>query len=116
MSKNKNATIEEDSVDLKKLIGGRIKRARRKLNRSALWVSERVGLTRSGLSQIENGKSNINAVTLWKVASVLRVNINDFFPTVPESSSLDSIDLETIRREDREAAEFMEKAFSNKTK
>lgn len=117
-SKKKKAIIEErDKFDLKKVIGGRIKRARG--TKSALWVAESLTksglpLTRSGLSQIENGKSNINASMLWTIAGILHMNIEEFFPKVPEASSFEKRDAEIIKKEDEEGAKFMSKAFLKK--
>jgi len=109
LEKKKVIIKKEEKFDLKKVIGGRIKRARR--DKSAQWVADRVGLTRSGLSQIENGKSNVSAAMLWKIAGVLHININEFFPVVPEASSFEKQDAEIIKKEDEEGAKFMKAAY-----
>src|SRR5258708_6270291 len=100
--KNKKAIMkEEEKFDLKRVIGGRIKRARGQ--KSAQWVADSLTksglpLTRSGLSQIENGKSNINASMLWTIAGILHMNIEEFFPKVPEASSFEKRDAEIIKK------------------
>ncbi len=113
MPQKKVKIEQEKKIDLKKVIGERIKRARHKRERTAQWVTDRVkDLTRSGLSQIENGVSNINAVQLWKIATVLHADLHEFFPVVPDCSSPDKEDIEKIRKEDEEAAKLMSDAYA----
>lgn len=114
MSKKKSSKIEikvESDKELKKLIGGKLKRIRRRRDRTARWVAEQSGISRIGLTQIENGRNNITAILLWKIANVLRCDIKEFFPAVPDSTSLSQSDLDTIALEDKQAAEFAKKAF-----
>ena len=54
------------------------------------------------------------AAMLWKVAGVLHININEFFPVVPEASSFEKQDAEIIKREDEEGAKFMKAAYLDK--
>ena len=114
MAKKKSSTIEagvENDDELKKLIGGKVKRVRRRRDRTARWVGEQAGISRIALTQIENGRNNISAVLLWKIASVLHCDIKEFFPAVPDSSALNQADLSTIALEDKQAAEFAKRAF-----
>lgn len=114
MTKKKSSTIEtevENDDELKKLIGGKVKRVRRRRDRTARWVAERASISRIALTQIENGRNNISAVLLWKIASVLHCDIKEFFPAVPDSSALNQADLSTIALEDKQAAEFAKRAF-----
>lgn len=107
--------LEVDSDDkIKRIIGGRIKRIRNRFGKSTEWVAKRIGLSRSALSQIENGRNNVNATLIWKIASVLKCDIKDFFPAVPDSTSLNQADLSIIASEDKQAAEFAKKAFKLK--
>lgn len=114
MAKKKSSTIEtrvENDDELKKLIGGKVKRVRRRRDRTARWVAEQANISRIALTQIENGRNNISAVLLWKIASVLHCDIKEFFPAVPDSSALNQADLSTIALEDKQAAEFAKRAF-----
>lgn len=114
MPKNKSSKIEvkvETDDDLKRIIGGRVRRARKRLDRTARWLAEQIGSSRVALTQIENGRNNINATLLWKIASVLHCEMKEFFPDVPDSTSLSQTDLNTIALENKQAAEFAKKAF-----
>ncbi|KKW22923.1 MAG: DNA-binding helix-turn-helix protein [Candidatus Kaiserbacteria bacterium GW2011_GWA2_52_12] len=100
--------------ELKRLIGKRIQTVRSRLGRTAKWVAIRMDIDRSTLSQIETGTIHINAVTLFKLAAILRCDIQDFFPTVPDSSSLTERDVELFAQENAQAAVFLKKAFKPK--
>jgi len=117
MPTKRKSTIEvgiNSDDDLKKVIGGRIKRIRKRFDRSASWVAERIGISRGALTQIENGRNNINATLLWKIASIFKCDIKDFFPAVPDSAPLTQADLNVIALEDKQAAEFAKRAFKSK--
>ncbi len=105
---------KEVNDELKVLIGGRVQRVRKRLDRSALWVAERIGITRGALTQIERGHNNVSAVQLWKIASVLKCDIKDFFPDVPNSAPLTETDLQIIAEENEQAVGFAKKAFNLK--
>jgi transcriptional regulator with XRE-family HTH domain len=117
MPTKRKSTIEvgiNSDDDLKKVIGGRIKRIRKRFDKSASWVAERIGITRGALTQIENGRNNISATMLWKIASIFKCDIKDFFPAVPDSAPLTQADLNVIASEDTQAAEFAKRAFKPK--
>lgn len=119
MTKVKNATIgtepgEDANRNLKRLIGRRIQKVRGRLGRTAKSVAKQMGIDRSTLSQIETGRMHINAVTLFKLASILRCDVQELFPAVPDSSSLTQRDVELFAQEDVQAAEFLKKAFKPK--
>jgi transcriptional regulator with XRE-family HTH domain len=119
MTKKKGGTINVDAQedeDLKKIIGSRIQRARRHLGRTADWVARGIGISRGAITQVENGRNNISAALLWRIASVLECDIKDFFPDVPDSKTLNQADYEKIKREDARAALYAKKAFKMKIK
>lgn len=119
MPKKKDAKIKskvETDDELKGIIGGRLKRIRRRRDRTARWVAEQVGITRVALTQIENGRNNVTATLLWKIANALHCDIKEFFPLVPDHTSLDQADLDVIAQENQRAAEFAKKAFKKNTK
>jgi len=110
----KENTIHVNGQDgeLKNIIGGRIKRARLRHDRTARWVAEKAGISRISLTQIENGNNNVSAVVLWKIAGVLRCDIREFFPDVPNATTLAETDLSILKEENRKAADFMKKAYN----
>src|SRR5580698_6859876 len=73
-------------------IGARIADLRRKRKLSARLVGEKLGLSREAITHIENGRNNITATTLWKLATLFHCDVQDFFPTVPEGFGLTKID------------------------
>lgn len=75
-------------------VGKNITYYRKKKNMSMDDLSKRSGVSKSMLSQIEQGKSNPTVVTVWKIARSLDVNIQKLL----ESS--DDTPIEVIRKED----------------
>lgn len=106
--------IRADDREMREIIGKRIKRIRLRFHKTAKEVGEEIGTTRGALSQIETGKNNISAVSLWKIACLLQCDIKDFFPNVPEAHSLNETDLAIIAEEDESAATFIKQAFKSK--
>lgn len=111
-TKSNRMDVNAEDQELKKIIGGRIKRVRLRLNRTARWVAEIAGISRISLTQIENGNNNVSAVVLWKIAGALRCDIREFFPDVPNAVTLAEADLEILKEENRKAAEFMKRAHN----
>lgn len=60
----------------KKIIGQAIKNRRIKKNKTQLQVSEDTGISRSYLSDVENGRYMPSVETLIKLASYLELNLN----------------------------------------
>ena len=93
-------------------IGARIADLRRKRRLSARLVGEKLGVSREAITHIENGRNNITATTLWKLATLFRCEVQDFFPTVPDGFGLTKIDAEKIAQEGgQRAAKWAEKLF-----
>ena len=61
------------------MIGKNIKKIRLNNNLTLQKLAEESGLTRSLISQIENGKANPSINTLKKLARTLNVSIGSFF-------------------------------------
>lgn len=119
MIKKKESIIEtktQEDGDIRKIIGSRIQRVRRHLGKTADWVASNIGLTRGAITQIENGRNNINATLLWKIATILECDIKEFFPNVPDAKTLDQADYEKISKENERAAVYAKKAFKSKGK
>ncbi|WP_276876968.1 helix-turn-helix domain-containing protein [Anaerococcus hydrogenalis] len=66
-------------------IGKNISKYRRMKNLTQKDLSDQVSISRSFMSQIENGISNPSDDTLNKIAKVLEVNINDLKNVEPSS-------------------------------
>lgn len=116
MTKKKRDTIDtraQDDKALRKIIGSRIQRVRRHLGRTADWVARGIEVSRGAITQIENGRNNISATLLWRIASVLECDIKEFFPIVPAAKTLDQADYEKIKKENEQAAVYARKAFKS---
>ena len=115
--KKKRDTIKNAEVDaeVRKNIGQKIKQKRNQLKHSAAYIAELLGISREAITHIETGRNNINAVSLWKLATLFSCDINDFFPTIPEGYSLTKSDLDKLKREDENVAEWAEKLFKKKS-
>lgn len=100
MIKEKPAIMKETDENIRKKIGSLIKTIRRQKSLSAETVASKVGISRVSLTQIENGRNNISALMIWKLACVLDANIDKFFPKVPEGFGLRKYDLDELEKED----------------
>ena len=116
MPRKKKGTIEKEEADsrIRLMIGDSIKLARERKHLSVQTVSDQIGISRSALTQIETNRNNISALLLWKIACVLHCSITDFFPEVPESSSLLQSDLDRIAKQNEEAVSLTKKAYNIK--
>jgi DNA-binding XRE family transcriptional regulator len=94
-------------------VGRNIQRIRKSFHNypSVESVAKKIGLNRVTLTQIENGKKNINAIVLWKLACVFACDINDFFPPIPKGFQMSRGDVEKIEKIDKRAAKWAEELF-----
>jgi len=61
---------------------------------------------------METGRNNINAVALWKMATLFECEVSDFFPDVPDGYALTKADARKIKQEGGEqAAQWAQKLF-----
>lgn len=67
-----------------KLLGERLKQIRIHRNMIQLDLAEAIGMDRSEISKMENGKQNVEFNTLVRLAEALQVNLSDFFTASPE--------------------------------
>lgn len=100
MKRKKSAIIEKTDNDIRINIGYLIKQIRKEKNLSAETVAKKIEISRAALTQIENGRNNISAVTIWKLACVLGVEASNFFPKIPEGFGLRKHDLDKLEKED----------------
>jgi transcriptional regulator with XRE-family HTH domain len=91
-------------MEIKKLIGSRIKHLRKAKGLSQEELSEKVGLSSKYLSSIERGNENPTLDTFMKLAQALNVEIYELFNYASERSLKDSKKflLELIRDSDKE--------------
>ena len=94
----------DTEAEIRKEVGRRIAEMRDKRGLSARRVAEELGVTREAVTHIENGRNNISAVSLWKLATLLRCDIGDFFPDVPDGYALTKVDTQKIEQEGGERA------------
>lgn len=99
--------------EVKKAIGRRIAQVRKKRNQSVEKVAKKFGMSRVGLTHIENGDANVNAVQIWKLACILGCEPADFFPPVPKGFTITGKDYEKIVKEDEEAESWAKSLFGN---
>ena len=119
MPKTKTAaTIKNEAeapnadLKLKKDIGERIAGIRKGAGLTARQVAERLKIKRETLTQIETGRNNPTAATLWKLACVLHCEVSDFFPKVPEGYALTKYDMRRIEKaSEPRAAEWAAEIF-----
>ena len=64
------------AIDLKK-IGERIRNARQKLGMSQATLAEKAGLSVPAISEIENGKTNMQLVTFARIVVAMQVSADD---------------------------------------
>ena len=60
-------------------IGKNIARLRREKGLSQIDVCAEINMEKSNLSSIENGRQNVTALTLRKIAEVIGVEVKEFF-------------------------------------
>ena len=65
--------------DVRRLVGGNVKRLRIKADISQAELAERMGVDRAYVSGLEQGVRNPTIVTLWHVAEALGVKVRAFF-------------------------------------
>jgi transcriptional regulator with XRE-family HTH domain len=100
--KKRTRTIEGDregtEAEIRREVGRRIAEMRRKLRLSARRVAEVLEISREAVTHIETGRNNINAVALWKLATLFHCRVNDFFPEVPDGYALTRADTQKIEQ------------------
>ncbi|HKS06043.1 MAG TPA: helix-turn-helix transcriptional regulator [Gemmatimonadaceae bacterium] len=108
---------DDAEAEIKEAIGKRIAEIRRKRHLSAQAVASKLGVSREAVTHIENGRNNLTAVSLWKLATLFDCNISDFFPTVPNGYGLTKVDTQKLEQEAGEpAAKWAAKLFGGSPK
>ena len=66
-------------MDVKVLVGKRVKELRNSLGISQEELADLAGLDRTYITSVECGKRNISIVNIEKLATALNVSIKEFF-------------------------------------
>lgn len=66
-------------MDIKILVGKRVKELRNKLGISQEELAARAELDRTYITSVECGKRNISIVNIEKLANALKVSLHEFF-------------------------------------
>lgn len=69
----------DDNV-IKKHIGNKIKEYRKKKNLTQQELGEKLNITHSAVSAYERGLVDLNLKTLYNLADIFEVNVDDLFP------------------------------------
>jgi transcriptional regulator with XRE-family HTH domain len=87
--------MSDQDVDNNVIIGARIREDRKKKRMTLQEVADKTGLSTPYLSQIENGKVNINISNLEVISKALETTMGSYFIDVNNQ------DLKVVRKKDR---------------
>lgn len=79
LNKTRNEKFNEDEIDVKKLVGKRIREYRKMHNMSQEMLSEIIEIDSKHLSNIELGKNMPNPQLLYKISKAFNIEIKDLF-------------------------------------
>lgn len=66
-------------MDIRVLVGNRIKELRKLNNLTQEQLAHLCGLDRTYINSVENGNRNISVVNLEKITAALRISLSSFF-------------------------------------
>lgn len=66
-------------MDIRLLVGKRVKELRKNMGISQEELADMVGLDRTYITSVERGKRNISIVNVEKLAKALQVSLAEFF-------------------------------------
>lgn len=66
-------------MDIRLLVGKRVKELRNKLGISQEELADNCELDRTYITSVERGKRNISIINIEKLAKALNVSLSDFF-------------------------------------
>lgn len=66
-------------MDIKILVGKRVKELRNKLGVSQEELADLAGLDRTYITSVERGRRNISIVNIEKLANALKITLKEFF-------------------------------------
>ena len=88
-------------LELYRVIGAKIRDERSKKNLSQEEIARRLNLSRSSVTNIENGNQKISVLDLYKLAETLNVDITDLLPTKRDLSHTPKPAIEKIDSDSR---------------
>jgi transcriptional regulator with XRE-family HTH domain len=104
----------QSDEQLKMLLAKHIQKVRKRRGVTARKVADDMGIKRTTLTQMETGRNHFNAVTIFRLASALKCDIKELFPTVPDTTSLTEADAAEVAQESAQAAALLKGAFPKK--
>lgn len=107
----KITTREEAEDEINAFIGRKVREIRDLRNLSAETVATELGMDRTNLSHIENGRNKITAVMLWKLATLFNCPVDRFFPKTAEKHSLSHSDIDLLKKEDVRVEDWASRCF-----
>ena len=72
----------KNEIDLRRYAGDVIKKLREHRNMTQDELAEELNTTRQAVSRYENGDRGVNQDLLFKLASIFKVPIDEFFPPI----------------------------------
>lgn len=102
-----------NSIDeIYKAIGSRVKAKREQADLKQDQLAERVGLTRTSISNIENGRQRIQVHTLFMIAEALNVPVETLLP-LNLTEEPEEIDEQVLRNVPKEEHEWVKRVLSS---
>lgn len=100
-------------MDLKKIIGKNVKEARKSIGLSQLDFSNKIGLSRTSVANIERGIHCTTVDNLMRICKITGVSINDLFNMDSDNKTIKP---DYILNIDISVLKFMNKLSENKQK
>src|SRR5919112_2069649 len=88
--------------ELYKFIGLRVKTEREDLEMSQATLAEHLGLTRTSITNIENGQQKVQLHALFQIAEVFGIPVLDLLPTSSNQAAVKERHLKKLSPEERE--------------
>jgi transcriptional regulator with XRE-family HTH domain len=92
--------------DLFEIIGKKIRDFRENMKMSQTVLGEKVELTRSSVANIESGRQKVQIDTLYKIAQILEVEIQDLLPKLVDLTNDNTEFLDEIYDKDLQENEI----------
>ncbi len=99
-------------------IGKEIKHFREQLNLTQSDLAERIGVTRTSISNLESGRQRVPIDTLFAICEVLRIEPRDILPTIEEARKMQrGFNVDEIKENfDTQSADWILKLIGDPTK
>lgn len=74
-------------MNVNKFVGSKLKKFRTNRGWNQTQLAEKVGIKQNTISSYENGNLEMGYDTLYKIAEVLEVSVDDFFPATAKGDN-----------------------------